>query len=62
MAHHPTTDERASIPMPEGIDMHNGGHARCDMADGPCACGAWHHLTDWPPEVRAAIDAAIPSS
>jgi hypothetical protein len=31
----------------DALDLHNGGQ-RCDMLDGPCACGAWHHLEDIP--------------
>lgn len=27
----------------------------CDMIEGPCVCGAWHHLYDWDDEVRAII-------
>ncbi len=27
----------------------NGGHPDpCDMIVGPCACGASHHVQDWP--------------
>jgi len=29
--------------MPESVMKFNGG-VRCDTYDGPCACGAWHHL------------------
>jgi len=32
-------------PLPEGTVRTNGG-VRCDMAVGPCACGAWHKAED----------------
>lgn len=35
--------------MPEGVRRYNAG-IQCDMAIGPCACGAWHsaqHAIDW---------------
>lgn len=35
------------IPMPHDINLWNACNERCDMADGPCACGAWHGLSDW---------------
>lgn len=31
------------IPMPFNLEMRNGGK-KCDMLQGPCACGAWHKL------------------
>ncbi|KKM77042.1 hypothetical protein LCGC14_1374100 [marine sediment metagenome] len=27
----------------------------CDFIEGPCACGTWHKLKDWPEEVRESI-------
>lgn len=24
------------------------GPSKCDMLRGPCACGAWHRVKDWP--------------
>jgi len=27
----------------------------CDMLIGPCACGAWHHLHEWPHRIRTAV-------
>lgn len=37
------------VPMPHlaGFSFHNGCREACDMADGPCACGAWHSLSCW---------------
>jgi hypothetical protein len=46
------------IPMPASLDLHNANHERCDMAQGPCACGAWHRLEDWPEVVRQEVKAA----
>ena len=43
------------IPMPDSIDIHNASHERCDMAQGPCACGAWHKLEKWPEDIRNEI-------
>jgi len=31
------------VPLPSNSKIRNGG-ALCDMATGPCACGAWHYL------------------
>lgn len=28
--------------MPEGLYYYNGAGEPCDMAYGPCCCGAWH--------------------
>ena len=39
------------IVMPEGVNVFNGSHERCDMAQGPCSCGAWHTLKDRPDSV-----------
>lgn len=35
------------IAMPGQIVTHNACTDRCDMAAGPCACGAWHNLDEW---------------
>lgn len=35
----------------------NGG-IRCDVEDGPCACGAWHHSADTAARVAALISEA----
>jgi hypothetical protein len=34
------------MPMPPGILLYNGAGEPCDMAAGPCLCGAWHNLTE----------------
>jgi hypothetical protein len=39
------------IPMPTEISHFNGSHQRCDMASGPCCCGAWHSLIEWPEQL-----------
>ena len=31
------------IGLPDDMPLYNGG-VPCDMAIGPCSCGAWHHL------------------
>lgn len=46
---------RGFIKMPIAINWHNGSHERCDVAQGPCACGAWHTLEDWPAEIQELI-------
>lgn len=33
------TKSESFVVLPEDIEMYNGG-IRCDMAEGPCACGA----------------------
>ena len=35
------------IEMPGHIKIFNASTERCDMLQGPCACGAYHKLTDW---------------
>jgi hypothetical protein len=35
------------VPMPDGFDIHNASNEPCDMASGPCSCGAWHSRADW---------------
>ena len=46
---HNKENNLASMPL-EYIGMfYNGGHPdACDMLQGPCACGAWHHQEEWP--------------
>lgn len=39
------------IPLPYNVLLHNAGE-RCDMAEGPCACGAWHTLDERRPIFR----------
>ena len=39
---------RSLVLLPDSIKVHNASTDRCDVADGPCACGAWHHIVDWP--------------
>ena len=34
------------IPMPTGFHLTNGG-TPCDMAKGPCSCGATHSRAGW---------------
>lgn len=50
--------ENGLIPMPiDRIgDFFNGSCPDpCDMIKGPCVCGAWHHLRDWPTELLERI-------
>lgn len=47
------------VAMPTGIDHHNADSHRCDMAVGPCSCGAWHSIADWPAKIQAAIRRAM---
>lgn len=57
------------LQMPRSVDHYNGGHERCDILHGPCACGAWHFIHEWSdrrlgdgrvvselPEVKEKID------
>lgn len=39
------------IPMPKQFIFFNSNKEPCDMAFGPCCCGAWHKLSEWPDEV-----------
>jgi len=43
------------IKMPDSIDIRNASTERCDAASGPCSCGAWHKLSDWPKEVQKVV-------
>lgn len=45
------------VEMPQTVQIRNASTERCDMAQGPCACGAWHALTDWPEPIAEAIRA-----
>lgn len=40
------------VPMPTECRLYNGCNEPCDMAVGPCACGAWHTAACWPEWVR----------
>lgn len=31
------------VGLPDWLFVHNGG-TECDMATGPCSCGAWHFI------------------
>ena len=42
------------LAMPSQFKFRNGVWEYCDMVQGPCACGAYHYLEDWPIEVQAA--------
>lgn len=33
--------------MPASVSYFNGSTERCDILDGPCACGAWHKPDEW---------------
>jgi hypothetical protein len=41
------------VPLPLDSTQTNGGQ-RCDMAAGPCACGAWHEIEE---SARREMDA-----
>ena len=44
------------IIMPLNINVYNANNERCDMAEGPCSCGAWHHIIDWNNDIRNQIN------
>lgn len=47
--------ETMLIPWPQHwLDRRNGGQL-CDMAIGPCACGAWHTFTEYTPAQQAEL-------
>lgn len=51
------------IQMPASIygRYHNGQITEpCDMIEGPCACGAWHHFYEWDPEIMELVIAENP--
>lgn len=43
------------VPLPSHITKRNGGQT-CDMAIGPCACGAWHSESEWEQYVQLQND------
>jgi hypothetical protein len=46
------------IAMPHSLFglYHNGKTTEpCDMIEGPCACGAWHHFWEWEEAVRDVV-------
>ena len=51
--------ENNIVVMPEKFwhKFYNACTDFCDMISGPCACGAWHSLKDWPKKVQDAIEA-----
>lgn len=52
-------------PMPIELigRYYNGGCTEpCDMIDGPCACGAWHRLDEWPKELEKEANAETKAS
>jgi hypothetical protein len=47
-----TTDPPADFrSMPHGITQYNGRGEPCSSLIGPCGCGAWHRIGDWPSEM-----------
>lgn len=40
--------------LPVGLLGYANGRA-CDMAQGPCSCGAWHRFDDWSFDTRVEI-------
>ena len=38
--------ERSKMVMPENVNLYNACTERCDVANGPCACGAWHNAQE----------------
>ena len=43
---HPSS-KLVSWPRDWLVNYFNGGGDPCDMLEGPCACGAWHHAAEW---------------
>jgi hypothetical protein len=43
------------IVMPSIVNVRNACTERCDMFEGPCACGAWHHEKDWPDRIQEIV-------
>jgi len=41
----------ASMPQKYIGLFYNACSEPCDMLQGPCACGAWHHQEEWPDEI-----------
>ena len=35
------------LAYPEDWPKYYNGGVLCDMLQGPCNCGAWHHLDEW---------------
>ena len=47
------------LPMPDGIFLHNAQHDPCDMAVGPCCCGAWHNAEETLCRLRESARAEV---
>ena len=56
---HPTSPNWV-IQMPLGITQYNGNNEPCDALVGPCSCGAWHQMSDWPEELLDYIQEQRP--
>jgi len=47
------------LPMPDGIFLHNAQRDPCDMAVGPCCCGAWHNAEETLCRLRESARAEV---
>lgn len=45
----------ASMPKKYLGQFYNACTEPCDMLQGPCACGAWHHQEEWPDEIQKEV-------
>lgn len=41
--------------MPEGVLLYNASGTPCDVAQGPCSCGAWHTVKETQTRIQNAI-------
>lgn len=55
-SHHFNKNNRlASMPEDYIGLFHNACTDPCDMLQGPCACGAWHHQEEWPDNIQMEV-------
>lgn len=45
----------ASMPEKYLGRFYNACNDPCDMLQGPCACGAWHHQEEWPDDIQQEV-------
>jgi len=50
-------DFKKLVPMPVRYigQFYNACTDPCDMLEGPCACGAWHHQNEWPDDIQLEV-------
>jgi hypothetical protein len=53
--HYNPKNNLASMPKEYLGKFYNACTDPCDMLQGPCACGAWHHQEEWPDKIQLEV-------